>query len=334
VYRVRSGGIEGFFNLAKQLGANPVELIESAGLRPAQFRNPDTYIPYPRLAELLELAARSCHCALFGLMLAERHSSNVLGELILSAAGAATVGEAIGTTTKYLHLHASDVTLEQQPQGDKVRLAISFGFSCHLGSDQLMQLSVGHLATFAAYLLQQDRFGLTLHFRQPTPQSIQPTAASQFRRLKFGQSFDGITLRRQQLEYASFRDEGLLREHFQQYMRQLQSRHPDSLEDQIREIVGHLLPTGECGIEQVAATLDIHLRTLQSRLRRQGLSYRDILQNTRLELARSRLSQGTISITELALQLGYAEVAIFSRHFKRWTGLSPREWQKRHRGNL
>ncbi|MBV1877482.1 MAG: AraC family transcriptional regulator [Pseudomonadales bacterium] len=28
------------------------------------------------------------------------------------------------------------------------------------------------------------------------------------------------------------------------------------------------------------------------------------------------------------LKLGYAEVAIFSRHFKQWTGVTPRQWRK------
>ena len=34
------------------------------------------------------------------------------------------------------------------------------------------------------------------------------------------------------------------------------------------------------------------------------------------------------SITDIALQLGYAETAVFSRHFRRWTGKSPRQWRQ------
>ncbi len=331
MYRVRSGGVAGIVELVRQLGANPFELIEQAGLGHAQLRNPDTYIPYPRLAELLELAAHSCQSPLFGLLLAERQASDVLGELITAVAGSGSVGEAISTAAKYLYLHASDVLLEQEARGDEVRLSISFGFSGHLGTDQLMMLSTGHLATFIADLLREDRFGLTLHFRQAAPTLLQPEQRTKFRRLRFGQDFDGITLRKQQLGYPIVRDEALLRKHFQQYLQQLQSRYPDSLEDQIKEVIRQLLPTGECRIEQVAATLDIHTRTLQSRLRERGSSYRDILKDTRLELARYQLSREAVSITDLALRLGYADVAIFSRHFKGWTGLSPRQWRKIHK---
>ena len=96
-------------------------------------------------------------------------------------------------------------------------------------------------------------------------------------------------------------------------------------------MIGRLLPVGDCSIEAVAATLNMHPRTLQGRLRENGTSYRTILQETRQGLAEHHLRYGRGSVTDLALQLGYAEVAVFSRHFKRWCGVSPREWQKLHR---
>ncbi len=52
-----------------------------------------------------------------------------------------------------------------------------------------------------------------------------------------------------------------------------------------------------------------------------------MLQDTRLGIARQHLQQQKMSITDLALNLGYADIAVFSRHFKRWTGLSPRQWR-------
>ncbi len=91
------------------------------------------------------------------------------------------------------------------------------------------------------------------------------------------------------------------------------------------------LASGECSIERVSATLDMHVRTLQTQLQQQNTSYRQILQTTRQVLAEQHLRYGSINITDLALQLGYSEVAVFSRHFKRWLGLSPRNWQKAQR---
>lgn len=53
-----------------------------------------------------------------------------------------------------------------------------------------------------------------------------------------------------------------------------------------------------------------------------GTSFSRLLQETRLEIAKQNLLRDKTSITDLALNLGYADVSVFSRHFKQWTGLS------------
>lgn len=335
MYRVRIGAIDGMAKLMQEMGGNPLELIKSVGLSPAQFRDSDTFIPYLKLAELLELSAQRCNSPLFGLLLAERQTSNVLGGLALAVQGAATVGEALASAAKHIYLHASGIHLEQQLVGDDVHLSLVLDIHSELGTDQLKQISVGHLATFTADLLGIDRFALALHLRQAQPAGGQDVLkATRFRRLRFGLAFDGIVLLQKQLESTVRRDTELLRKHFDEYVLELQNRYPDSLEDRVREAIGHLLPAGECTIERVAATLDMHPRTLQARLSDQHRNYRQILQQTRYDLARSQLREGRTTITDLALRLGYAEVAVFSRHFKRWSGMPPREWRKVQRGTV
>jgi len=70
---------------------------------------------------------------------------------------------------------------------------------------------------------------------------------------------------------------------------------------------------------------------LQSKLKQQGTSYRQLLQQVRQDFAEQRLSENIQSITDIALQLGYAETAVFSRHFRSWTGKSPSQWRLENR---
>jgi AraC-like DNA-binding protein len=46
------------------------------------------------------------------------------------------------------------------------------------------------------------------------------------------------------------------------------------------------------------------------------------------------IDSGNVSLTDLALQLGYAELSIFSRNFKHWFGMSPSEWREKHKPTL
>jgi AraC-like DNA-binding protein len=192
-------------------------------------------------------------------------------------------------------------------------------------------MSVGQLATFTIDLLgSSQKFGpLMLRQRRPASGMSRP-AWQPGLRIEFGAAYDGIRIPKQWLERRPRFDEEAMRRHFREFIQLLETRYPNSLQDQVRDIMGQLLPSGECSLERVAATLDVQPRVLQKRLQKSGTSYAALLRETRLEIAVQHLRARTIGITELALNLGYAEVSVFSRNFKQWTGQSPRAWQKLH----
>ena len=327
MFLVRSGAIDGFEKLVSELGGNPVQMITEAGLSQAQFRNPDTYISYSKLAKLLEITASACQQPLLGLLLAQRQSSSVLGDLPLILSQQETVGDMLGHINRYLYLHARGVQLLQQTRGDSVLVELVFEINSPRGLEQLIQMSTAHLANFTAELLNADRNSLPLHFRQAAPAAGIQHPGKPFYRLQFNAESDGVRIPGKWLGRRAHRNEQALNTHLQDYLQQLQRRYPDSLQDQVRDIIGRILPSGECSIESVAATLDLHPRVLQKRLKKQDISYGELLQNTRLEIAQQHLRRNSIGVTDLALNLGYADVSVFSRNFKRWTGLSPRAWQ-------
>ena len=80
-------------------------------------------------------------------------------------------------------------------------------------------------------------------------------------------------------------------------------------------------------LEAVAAALQLSDWTLQRKLREHGLSFSQLVEQTRQQLALRYLRQGSLSISELAPLLGYSETSAFSRAFKRWLGVSPRQWR-------
>ena len=81
-------------------------------------------------------------------------------------------------------------------------------------------------------------------------------------------------------------------------------------------------------LEECAAQLGISSRTLRRRLQERGLSYQDIADSVRADFARSYLESSRLSIECIAERLGCSEPTSFSRAFRRWTGMSPREFRK------
>lgn len=61
MYIVRSGAADKFDSLVHELNQNPIDILNGVGLSATQFRDPDTYIAYSRLADLMETAALQCN---------------------------------------------------------------------------------------------------------------------------------------------------------------------------------------------------------------------------------------------------------------------------------
>ena len=91
----------------------------------------------------------------------------------------------------------------------------------------------------------------------------------------------------------------------------------------VKEVLVDLLPSGEATEEGLAASLNLSRSTLQRRLRKEGTSYREVLQSVRRELAERMLQDGSKTLNEVSFIVGFGDLSAFSRAFKRWTGMAP-----------
>ena len=99
----------------------------------------------------------------------------------------------------------------------------------------------------------------------------------------------------------------------------------------LQTIIDQYVLDKDLSIDVIADLSECSPRTLQRTLREQGLKYKDMVQSARMKHATARLRASNISVTEIALQLCYADTAHFSRAFKRWTGVTPSHYRKHTR---
>lgn len=98
------------------------------------------------------------------------------------------------------------------------------------------------------------------------------------------------------------------------------------LERSLRGCLRELLPRGRFGAAKVASTLGMSERSLHRRLRELGSSYQGVVDMFRREEAERLLLDGRKDMTEIAHRLGFADQSAFSRAFRRWTRMAPRDW--------
>jgi AraC-like DNA-binding protein len=81
-------------------------------------------------------------------------------------------------------------------------------------------------------------------------------------------------------------------------------------------------------VAEVARALHMSARTLQRRLEQEATQFSEVLDRARLDAARRMLQDPAASLSAIASDLGFADLATFSRAFKRWTGTPPGQWRR------
>jgi AraC-like DNA-binding protein len=86
---------------------------------------------------------------------------------------------------------------------------------------------------------------------------------------------------------------------------------------------------GIASLEEIAANFNSSPRTLQRKLQEEGVSFQQLADSVRKSIAMHYLQSGSYPVKEVSYILGYNELSAFTRAFKRWTGKTPVDFQKK-----
>ncbi|MCH7295679.1 AraC family transcriptional regulator [Acinetobacter higginsii] len=190
----------------------------------------------------------------------------------------------------------------------------------------------GVLSTIRKILQRPEICPLEIEFSAPAPVDIAPYAAV----YGCSVSFDSDVLRLWlPLEILHLpipsRDPHLKKLLDQQAEALLKSiPNPDTFLKDLQLLIVNMLKIGEPSAENIAKQMNLSLRSFYRKLSGYNLQYSDLVKSIRLELAKTYLTKSALSLTEIALLLGYAEQSAFSRAFKQWENISPSEYRKNH----
>ncbi|MBJ3778518.1 helix-turn-helix transcriptional regulator [Acuticoccus mangrovi] len=309
-----------------------IRTFQSTQLPLALEAEPDRPIPIRAMAELFERAAHQLGSRTFGLDIGERMTHLGYGNWMRHSLQAPTLREAIVRVcaTSWSHQRGFTWSFHRSgpvwlwratpPLGETVRA-------------QYIDHLIYPMMKFAQHYLGEDwaPAWIEVNYRHDRD------AAAVERRLQTPVHFDrqGIALA---IRAEDVRRPPLVLPH----ARPVQVELHDVLEETVPEtapeavrsvsaVVALRLLDGHADIDGAAQLAGLSLQGLQRRLRREGYSYRQILEATRRTRAVSLLLETRLSISEIALTLGYEEHSNFTRAFTRWMGVSPMKFRGLHR---
>src|SRR6202012_4257141 len=116
---VRAAPLEGFADLAREAGADPVRLCEAVGIPPSALEDRDERIRNDAVAALLDLAARQTGIDDLALRMASLRRPSSWGAVGLLMTQQKTVGEAMRASARYLPSYSEGLSVEIETYGEE-----------------------------------------------------------------------------------------------------------------------------------------------------------------------------------------------------------------------
>lgn len=289
--------------------------------------NPENLIAFSRIGLLLENCTLRSGQPLFSLEYGIFQGTAVYGRLLYVIRNAQTVGESLRELVRYYSLLSSgaqvSVEVEDKIAIMKYDILMLNGARSHYVADRAIGIGCALLKMLLGASWQPSGV-----YYQSAPKA----GSAAYQRLlgvvpQFNSSINALVFDAELLNRPLSESDPLLhnliREHFDR-MERLSTR---ELPAYVQELIKKFLPEGPVTTEKIAKTMMLSPRSLQRYLAAQGTSFQVLLDSTRRAMAEHYLSESAISLTQLAGILGYADLATFSRAFRRWYGVSPRQWR-------
>jgi AraC-like DNA-binding protein len=112
-------------------------------------------------------------------------------------------------------------------------------------------------------------------------------------------------------------------------MRVRQPQMPDDFAAMVRRMMRKQLLVGDVAMSDIAASLSMHRRTLNRHLRRQHLTFSELLDSVRGDIARQLICDTEMPIQQIADSVRFSSAANFSMAFRRRLGMTPIEYRRR-----
>lgn len=260
-----------------------------------------------------------------GLAFAQQAQLTSFGPLSLALVSAGSVAEVVELLT-YLPL----ITTALVPHFHPGAHGLTVGLTGHTSDPALDCLGVaygGSALMRLADMLAHDEPTVTLHLSWPVPACLTDHEYVRSGRLIFGAPTSFLHVPADTLnEVCRFSDPLAYRLAIVGLRRTLDDRNGTaSVSDKVRRLMEN--DPERRSIQSVAQSLVMSTSTLKRRLSEEGTTFREIRLSFLRERATLQLLDRSMSVSEIATDLGYSDLANFSNAFKRWTGHSPSEFR-------
>jgi AraC-like DNA-binding protein len=325
---IRLGVAGGIWTVLGDLGADPEQVIADGGHDPRIFDGPENFLSHAAVGRLYQHCAERTNCPHFGLLVGEKASLSSLGLVGMLMKSSDTLVEALRVLEAHLKFINRGAIVHLERHADTV--VLSYSVYEPGGGEGVAQLSDGALA--AALRVICELCGTKLEPSEVLIPRRQPADLEPYRRVfrapvRFNEEAAALVFPAQWLDmHVSFSD---IAAHEALELRLLDMAQIAGvdLRDQLLRMLRIELVKTKSSSSAMAHRLAIHRRTLNRRLKAEGIGFKTLADEVRFAVARQLLSDTDIPLAQIAAALDFSEPAAFTRAFQRWSGQAPSSWR-------
>ncbi len=313
----------------REQGKDVARILAKAGLTAEMVDDPAAPLEARAQIKLLELAAEEVDDELFGFHLARHFDLREIGLVYYVIASSHHLADALGNAERYSRI---------VNEGVRLLCSLSDGAAVTLEYvDVDRRLDRHHIEFWLVTLVRicrevtssrlAPRRLKVRHFRPGPPADFKSFFGTE---VEFGSDVDEIVLSAPIASLPTVGRDAYLNRLLRRYAEEALAVRPTkraSTVSEVERLLPELLPHGKADVSEVARRLGISSRTLSRRLHEEGVPFAEILDELRKALAKRYLDEHELQVSEVAWLLGYREVSSLTHAFKRWTGITPRQFR-------
>ncbi len=314
-------GARAVLEYAKTRGVDTDAVMAAVGLDPRALADPDGRIPLRVLRQVWEHATARSNDPAFGLHLASRTPLGAFEALDYALWSSATLRDVFERVARFYRVLGDDLGIYLAANGRWVRVH-------RVVVHDLRQRVEGILGLLTVRCRELVGRAFRLHevrFVHRAPPDVRPHRALFRCPVRFGCSESALVFEPKMLALPVKSAKPGLAEVLDRHLRDQLARLPkrDSFYGRVHQAIARELHRGRPSIAATAEAVHASPRTLQRYLHDMGITYRQVVDDVRRDMAERLLATRRLSIGEITFLLGFEDVSGFRRAYRRWTGTNP-----------
>lgn len=304
-------------------------VFRSAGVDPLIMESPDTRISLDTYLAVENAAIRVTNDTYFGLHIgefSEVDNWSILGFMMMNCR---TLGEAFEKSGRYSAIIGNLIHGRVQIGFRKIKMILMTPKYVPELPRHCFEAAFSGGVRLMRSLSGKPLSPLEVGFSYPLPESI-----DEYRRIfgcpvLFGRKHTYMTLDMSLAKVPVPLPNAAMLEHFENYAKEYLSEleGADKTTRMVTREILSRLDQKKVNIGSIAADLSMSVRTLQNRLKSEGTVFSELLDETRRRLAEKYLREN-FTVEDITYLLGFAETSVFRKAFKKWSGMTPKEFRE------